>query len=289
MKPCTFVSLFVIGLLLPCARASAQIEVMTRDSLVFKGIVVDENYYTIRLRNLHKVEKTINRSEIINRRLLNLWLKTIDNKEYEGRVEKFTDSIIEVATINEDKILIVLNDSVKVGKGISTTDNAPQYEQVINESAISDMGYVPFRYPTNNKDEMNEDCRDSYGMLGLSFLSPGGVNCVLGFQYFNGTGFRIAAGTLLESSSWGAQGNLLYNLIKTRDLELNASLGFGSSHLAKHNELGNPDGELSWNYIGAFMDINYIGIFLEGGVTVGSGSYNQPKFLIQAGYVVRFL
>jgi hypothetical protein len=289
MKLCTFVSLFVVGLLLTGLNASAQVEVITRDSAVFKGIIVNENYYTLRLRNLHKVEKTFNKTDIISRRLLNLWVKTKDNQEYEGRVEKFTVSGLHMSTISNDDVLIILDKSIKKGKDKEPAGQSPDYDFVIYESDISDIGYITPTYQSVNKDDNSEDCRDSYGMFGLSVLSPGGVNCVLGFQSYTGAGFRIAAGTLLESSSWGAQGNLLYNLIKSRDVELNASLGFGTSHVAKHNELGNPDGELSWNYIGAFADINFVGFFVEGGITFGSGSYKQPKFLIQAGYVFRFL
>ena len=141
---------------------------------------------------------------------------------------------------------------------------------------------------------------NDYSMFGASLICPGGINLIWGRQ-FTKHGIRAEIGMIPEKM-FGMQLNYLFNLDKRESFEHNISVGIGYSYLKDNTYVSDSyynlggyvvDGygyyrDDDWTYAGVFYDINIYGLFLEGGITIGSGDFSNPQLSFQIGYVYRF-
>ncbi|TAL68860.1 MAG: hypothetical protein EPN82_09340 [Bacteroidetes bacterium] len=151
----------------------------------------------------------------------------------------------------------------------------------------------------NRKDIISMDLKNDfektgYPMLGIAVLTPGGINLILGY-HFTSVGLRFQAGylPLPFGKMWGLQGNLLYNFQKSESFENNISISFGQLNIPIEKGYSVWEGTVwenaDWTYGAICYDLNTSGFFLEVGLSVGEGYFTNPQFLLQLGYVYRFI
>ncbi len=174
---------------------------------------------------------------------------TNDGKEYSGKI------------ISEDSLQIVIEDATTRITVFKTQITSIKYFTDVKELA-----------------KVNGD----FTFVGISLLTPGGVNIVVG-KDFGKFGARLAAGYI--GTAAGIQGNFLFNLSRSKSFNSHLSVGVGSSVIGTSNRYSSSS---TWTYIGGFYDLNYGGFFLETGLSIGSGSYSNPQLMLQLGYVYEF-
>ncbi|MBK9247732.1 MAG: hypothetical protein IPM69_06350 [Ignavibacteria bacterium] len=128
---------------------------------------------------------------------------------------------------------------------------------------------------------------NEFGSLGLTILQPGIIN-IVGEYEAGKLGGRLAVGYI--GSSYGIQGNFLYNLGRTKSFNHHVSFGAGYSHYTTPEEtiFGTVNVVREWQYIGGFYDLNFFGFFVETGLMVGSGDFSNPQIALQLGFVYEF-
>jgi hypothetical protein len=114
----------------------------------------------------------------------------------------------------------------------------------------------------------------------FNFGTPGGLN--LGFSYWHpsGAGFRITGGAIPSSEgneAVGFQGELVLRIHESGKTVSDLSLGAGYSRVTSNYD------ENKWNYFGAFYNLNSRSLFLQVGLSAGSGDYSSPQICFQIG------
>lgn len=126
----------------------------------------------------------------------------------------------------------------------------------------------------------------TYPFLGFTLISPGGFNLLAGAYLDPIFGVSIEGG-MLPDKMYGAQLNLLINISRKKTLDQNFGLCFGYSYFDNFS-FNENNSYKDWEYGGIFYDINYRGVYLQCGISFGSGSFESPQALLQLGYVYRF-
>ncbi len=206
------------------------------------------------------------------------------------------------------KLLVILCFFITIGIGFAqsaeraatiTTHEGKEYSGVIfsedsTQMVIVDNGtkitvlksqIAKIVYASNVK--LLEPTYKEFSALGLTILQPGIVNLVGAYESGK-LGGRLAIGYV--GSSYGFQGNFLYNLSRTKSFNHHISFGAGYSHYSvpENTIYGTMNVIREWQYVGGFYDLNYGGFFVETGLTVGSGDFSNPQLALQLGFVYEF-
>ncbi|MGA2296813.1 MAG: hypothetical protein ABSG15_04605 [FCB group bacterium] len=252
MKP-LFFALYIF-FVFNCSLFS-QVKVLTRDGFLQYGFEVEQtDKQILKLTDEDDLEFYIPRSEIKSIQNINCTI-ICKNVKYEGHIYKLKDSIYYLNTkIDKENI-------------------------ELNKREISSIEIL--RKPTST----------AYSSFGITLIGPGGLNVVFGYMFSSG-GFRIEGGTF--NSVYGFQGNFLINLNKSESFESNISLGFGYTSIETDENIYdygynyNRKVTKDWTYGGIFYDFNFHGVFFEGGLSFGTGSFSSPQLNVQIGYIFRF-
>lgn len=124
-------------------------------------------------------------------------------------------------------------------------------------------------------DKRDEDAK-GYWSFGGAFLMPGGLNLVLGRHFTRTFGLRVTGGML--PSMVGVELDGVIRFAGSRRVEHSAVVGVGA------NDINGAE----WTYGVAAYNLNAYGFHLLAGFSVGSGSYSNPQFHAQIGYVHLF-
>lgn len=119
----------------------------------------------------------------------------------------------------------------------------------------------------------------NYSFAGLTLVSPGGVNLNIGSYINDKIGFSLSGGCL-PGAILGMQTNVLYNLSRNENVDLNVGLAFGGTSFTHNGDY--------WIYGGFTCDLNYRGFFIQPCLSFGMGDIVSPQVLFQVGYVYRF-
>ena len=251
-----FLFLFLAVTLFTAVNLNAQVEVSTLSNQEIKGIVAGETADSLSLKLIDGSKITIAKSQIEDMQPCETTVKArIESKSKKPKFKTYNGSLTAVT----DSSYTIQNKS-----GVSFN---------INRADVKSIDIVPVTG------------RKAYPMFGLTLLMPGGLNALFGYQFTSGIGFRVEAGYIGTLS--GFQGNFMYNLSKSRSFEHNLSIGFGHMSGTQNKGLFNEETK-TWTYAGLFYDLNIYGLFLELGVTAGSGGFTNPQIAFQFGYVYRF-
>ena len=222
----------------------SQIEIKLHLGREYTGIVVNNSKDSITINTFKNRLISFSKKEIENIEPLTSTIRLINGKILSGYISKMTD----------DEITLIINNDTEV-----------DIEKTIQRKDIIEM-------------KQTRIYKDTYGMFGLSFGLPGGVNALWGY-HFGKLGSRAELGFFpADELMIGVQANFSYNLYQNSIFETNVSVGTGYFYNDRHDFV----------YIGPFYDMNLYGFFLELGLGIGSGSYSSPQFMAQIGYVYRF-
>jgi hypothetical protein len=247
-----FLLLFIINF----SSGFAQVEIKLKNGEKFPGIIDSSNNEYV---FLHKPQDNtilkIDKSNIKETKQLYTIITNIRGKEFEGELIHFSDSSAILNTQENNEIRFQRNE-------IQSLELSSNYNV------------------------------EGYQMLGVSFLTPGGINLIYGNQ-FREIGFRLTVGLFPKSYAnlWGLQGNFLYNIKKTRTFETNFSVAVGYMNYPgwSQEEIHYSVNANNWTYFAVCYDLNTYGFFFEIGLSVGMGTFKNPSLLMQLGYVYRFI
>jgi len=167
----------------------------------------------------------------------------------------------------------------------------------VTQSRINTNDYTDNRVYHSENDTTSIVILYNYYFSGITLGDPGGFNLLYGY-HFNKIGIRGEVGFIPANTIYyGYQINLMYNLSKTENFEHNISLGYGLSSCIGPNldDVNSPtlsgfnNQYYKWNYIGFYYDLTYYILFIESGLTFGIGTFKNPQFSIQLGFVLRNL
>jgi hypothetical protein len=125
--------------------------------------------------------------------------------------------------------------------------------------------------------------------FGGTFGTPAVINLVFG-KHFDKYMVK-ASGMYLGSTAKGIQLELGLKLSEFKNTYHAISLVGGYSYIKnKQTSLyGYEQYQVSeWMYGGIVYNLNTNGFYLQPGLSIGSGSYNNPQIMIQIGYVYQF-
>lgn len=111
--------------------------------------------------------------------------------------------------------------------------------------------------------------------VGLSILTPGGLNFVVKGELF-GLPLQTSVGYLGrgDTSLYGLE--VGYNFIKNPDKFFRSA-----QFITGHSDIDDD----KWTYGGVSATFQYGGLFVEPGLTVGSGDYSSPQITMQVGWL----
>ncbi|MDH3891128.1 MAG: hypothetical protein OEV49_08580 [candidate division Zixibacteria bacterium] len=121
--------------------------------------------------------------------------------------------------------------------------------------------------------------------FGLALGSPAGFNFFYTHVNDPSLGFRVSGG-FIPNDEGGGTGGLQVNLLRSvrggRDYSLEESF------ILEYTSIGGGRGRSAktWLYIGLAGSIRWKALFLEIGLTAGSGSYTSPQAVLQLGVVL---
>jgi hypothetical protein len=118
--------------------------------------------------------------------------------------------------------------------------------------------------------------RKKFPEVGISIGTPAGLNFSLGY-WFGAVNGRISG--MYWGRLNGLQGDFGYRMFDNGRWNHALALVVG--------RLENEDGH--WLYVGPAYELRFGGLFLEGGLAIGSGIYTGPQVVVQFGYSYRFL
>ncbi len=220
-------------------------------------------------------------------------------------------SIIPISSISEIEQLYLelrTKDGTFVGKAFTENDSSitlstnsgvsiiPLKNIIAKSLLISqkkafcdDCKSTYYRFPIQNP-QIGLDSNDTsigktnYPVIGTTIGTPGTLNLLIGYNYEK-WGVRLSSGMLfLLLDEIGFQLNILRNIIKKDNLEINFSFAPGISKIKIMNKL-----ELDYKYIAALIDMNLNGFFVEAGAGYGDNNLNSKfQILFNLGYVYRF-
>jgi len=117
---------------------------------------------------------------------------------------------------------------------------------------------------------------ENYSTLGFLFLTPGGFNISYGY-YLRSLGTRVTVG-MIPGGGFGVQGNITANISRSETFSSEVGGAIGALSI----------GGYDMTYVGPVYNLNSGGFFFEGGIAFGAGSFPNPQFLIQLGYMYQF-
>ena len=117
----------------------------------------------------------------------------------------------------------------------------------------------------------------SYPELGITLGTPSGLNLAGGG--WNGRFGVRATGMFYGPSFYGFQTTLGFKLLDDPKTLHSVGLAFGTFRWEFDD----------WTSVGAVYNTNFRGFFLETGLEVGRGDFSSPQFVLQIGYMRRFL
>jgi hypothetical protein len=115
--------------------------------------------------------------------------------------------------------------------------------------------------------------------FGLSIGTPSVVNFVYKGEVAD-IPVQVSAGYWGDSYSGIELG---YRFIERQGPFSSAQILVGYSRLEDSNDFIDE-----WTYVGASATFSWGGLYIEPGISVGSGDYSSPQLLIQAGYLWQF-
>ena len=253
MRFILFLIIFSISYLM---SVYSQIEIETKSGEKIIGLYQYEDSSRIAITKLFDTSKTyIEKKFIYKKKRLCVTLTDKSGNKYNGVIESYGEGKIVLGINNYKSFVFKIEDIVLI-----------EYHDY----------YKIF----------------GYSMLGFTLFTPGGFNCILGYQ-FRYFGIRFEAGFMPfgKLDSWGLQGNILLNLFKSPSTEANLSITAGRSQVATANTgfMLSDYSLLSWSYYGVCFDINAYGLFIEAGLSFGEGDFTSPQLLFQIGYIFRFI
>jgi hypothetical protein len=266
----------------------AQYRITTTEGLSFSGYLAGQQGDLWIINSESGIQYKINKQSIKHTHKLYSVIKTKDSKDIQGHITGqdslnilFTDEAEKANSVRISEIERYYIDQDSPKNFISDTEAIIAQSKAIEHKTYSISNY---RYPS----------------IGLTLGTPGGWNAVVGYQFEFGGFSRLQIGG--SDVVWGYQLNLGANLLKTNDAEINVSLSggyFSHVHLVRNTDpvIRKFVGEYSqdyfaprdnWTYFGLSFDLNWHGVFLEFGYSLGDGVYKKGYCLLQAGYVYRF-
>jgi hypothetical protein len=169
---------------------------------------------------------------------------------------------------------------------VKTTDGIEYYGTIVHDSSdfvlIRGRDSSEVKIPRNQIEVMestsgNEwSVKSKYPIIGFSIGTPAVFQGIIGY-YFDGYGVRGSGGYYGQFYN-GIQINFLKALKNSKDFTSNLSLATGYSQI----------GGREWTYGAAMWDANWSGLFLELGVSLGTGNYTNPQLSLQFGYLYEF-
>ena len=136
--------------------------------------------------------------------------------------------------------------------------------------------------------------KTSFPVLGFTMGTPAIVHIVGGY-YFDGFGVRASAGYIPEM--YAMQINILRNISRSKKFSHNISLTAGFHYdnsrveyvtWAPGSDYSQPSKIRTSLFAGLAYDVNIAGMFFEGGIALANGTYPNPMFTFQVGYVHEF-
>ena len=113
------------------------------------------------------------------------------------------------------------------------------------------------------------------GQHGFSLLMPGGINYA-----YKGNKFQFSGGAL-GSDSFGAQVGLRLNVNRSKQwVSTNIVAGYSRTDNGCNYYCRTYD---TWSYMGVTATIQFDSLFIEPGISIGSGDFSGPQLLLEAG------
>lgn len=178
------------------------------------------------------------------------------------------------------------------GAEVETTDGK-RYEGTIKaesekEVVLGGESGIEMRIPRENiakltyKDTPPKFKKDYWG-FGATLGTPGIINVNL-WRMWETFGLQFSGGYL--GTAYGIQANLAWKIGDYAKFVHCFFVGAGS--LSISTKKNNVDQTSQWTYGVVGYNLNWYGWFLEAGASFGSGSYSNPQFMAQGGFVYRF-
>lgn len=165
------------------------------------------------------------------------------------------------------------NSSYYEGKVLSISDK--KISMFCEDGAIYDFNYdeskILFYNPVSS-------------FIGFTIGTPGGINATFGSFLTENFGLSASIGHI-PNKMLGAQLSCLFNI--SRGIHFEHNLGIGIGGFTEYSEYRNDDND-DWIYSSVFYELNLYGFYIQPGISYGHGSYSNPQFLFQLGYVYRF-
>ena len=249
------------------------------------GRMIAQDDASITIETKDGTQIKFDRKHISSINPLQVKVKTTEDLWFQGFCTNETDSIISLIDDSNAEYTIQKYKIVEKQLLIRETDKFSN-----NPYGYFLLDKQKFQNENRYKSEQNytpapafQESSDEYPMLGLTFLTPGGINLFGGYHYgkFTATG---EIGFIPSSDLiMGFQVEFMYNLKSARHFEHN--IGFGGGYTYIEDQWSSPT---EWAFFGLFYNLNIYGFFLEPGLTIGSGTYKNPQIVFQFGYVYRF-
>jgi hypothetical protein len=224
-------------------------------------------------------------------------IETLDGRDISGFIIHSDDNSVRLQLAEGIEVDIKTKNIRKINKRYSTihTTGGGELEahiSLVNDSAFEASTKDGFPLKIDRKNIMYysfDNLSSQYPFIGLTLVQPGGFNLTGGGHFSDVLGIRATVG-MVPGSMFGTQFNLLYSLSRLEHFESNISILGGYSIIERgHDYYGQAvENDMDWLYFGTSIDANIYGIFLELGLTVGSGYFSNPQLLFQIGYVYRF-
>lgn len=149
---------------------------------------------------------------------------------------------------------------------------------------MSDVDKIDF------KSESFYQYKNTSSEFGVTFGTPAALNLVIA-KHFDKLMLK-ASGFYLGNVAKGLQIEFGYKLSEFARTYHAISLVGGLSELrAKQVSIfggGESYVQQNWNYVGIAYNLNTNGFYLQTGLSVGEGDFDNPQFMLQIGYVYQY-
>lgn len=278
MKSSFFILLFILCF---SSLVFAEKQVKMKTGNVYQGEVISETESEIRLQTRDGITMQINRSQIESISNAKVRIVTKSWKIYIGELIEETENFVKVSTSEGVSIDIPKNQIVE--RGIADLESeAKQQEEQTNRTAYYENKYNNQQRYSRNYKPMYAEYMEDHDYLGVTLLFPGGINLVFA-KTTETIGFRLQGGYI--GTMYGFSGNLLINIRKTQNFDINVGFCAGYTALEEtksrnyyydysysYSRMG------SYTYAGGTFDFNYNGLFAELGVVIGEDDYYSEDF-----------
>jgi hypothetical protein len=122
----------------------------------------------------------------------------------------------------------------------------------------------------------SEEDAQGYWSFGGAFLTPGGINLVIGRHFTRSFGLRVAGGLIPGMA--GVELDGVIRFAGSRKVDHSAILGVGTMVVDNHE----------WTFVQGGYNLNAYGFHLMLALSVGGGDFPNPQLLGQIGYVHLF-